>query len=215
MKEQLRLRSVYFLKILFILINFIIPAVLILLGVSKYGPFMQIPLLKSVTFILLFFLVLPVAITYLIVSLNRIFPENTRDSFLLFFPYILNILIYSVKFGFSQGFLYLWVINSLPLFLGYILTLLIGFYVLFRSKFRARYKNKLSEIIPLTIFSLILIVVFVFSWYYMFITGTNIIYNIYIEVEALTGIIYFIFSILLVFIFHFPLLKILYKEGKL
>jgi len=215
MKNSDRLKILYAMKVLFILISFIIPAVMILWVSSSYSPFREIHVLSNVPFILLFFLIIPVTVSYLIVSLNRIFPVTVRGAFLFFLPYMLNLFIYSLKFGFSEGFFHIWVIHSLPLFLGYILSLTVGFFILFRRRARAHLNKGILGGLPLIFFSAVLILVFLFCWYCMFRSGINLIHNVYSPGRDLTAAVYFGFSIILVFLFHFPLLGILYKEGKL
>jgi len=204
-----------FLKVLFILLNFIFPAIIILWGSSEYGPLSSIPLLKNIIFGLLFFLVFPVSIAYLIVSMNRVFPKKIRSALLFFLPHILNILIYLVRFGFSEGFLSLWMVQSLPLFLGYILALIIGFLLLFIGKMKESGTGNMDEIPGKVFLALFLILTFPACWLYMYITGIRFLTDWNTTVQVSTAVGLFLVSIFMVFLFHFKLLAVLYKEGKL
>ena len=203
------------LKILFIILNFLIPAILILWGSSEFGPFSGIPVVKGMVFFLLFFLVLPVSVTYLIVSLNRVFPDKTGPALALFLPYIVNIVIYWIQSGFSAEFLTVWMIQSLPLFLGYILALILGFILLLKNRSGIIFQGGFSENVPGFLFALFLITVFFLSWLAMFFNGIRLLVNGNAGMTVYSAVLMFTLSMLLVFLFHFRLLKLLYKEGKL
>ena len=195
--------------------NFIIPAILILWGGVQFGPVTDNPVVAKILILTMFFLVFPVSITYLIVSLNKIFPGNLRGSIIFFVPYLVNLIIYLLKFGVSIGFLRVWIIQSLPLFLGYILALITGFLFIVIKGTGNLLQSSLYEIIAAVALILLLTGSFVTSWIYMFLTGKNFLLGWAEGVPEYMAFVYFIFSIAMVFTFHYPLLKKLYKEGSL
>jgi hypothetical protein len=201
--------------VLFICLNLIAPALVIIWGVGKFGPFSQIKWIRGVTNLGLLFFIFPVSITYLIISFNRIFPRRNIKALFYFFPYAANFALYSIKFGFSEGFFSIWTLHSLPLFLGYMFCLITGFLALIGSGTGNLFKNKIWETFLGILLILFFAGTFIFAWISIFLTGLNLLNNNYPLSSSGTAILLFLVSIFLVIGFHFPLLRKLYREGLL
>ena len=205
----------YLVLVLFVCLNLIAPALVIIWGVSKFGPFSHIKWIRGFTNIGLLFFIFPVGITYLIISFNRIFPRRNIRALLYFFPYVANFVLYSFKFGFSEGFFSIWTLHSLPLYLGYMFCLIAGFIGLVGSRTRNLVKNSIGEIVLGILLIFFLAGTFIFAWVSIFLTVLNLLKNNYPLFSSGTAILLFLISIFLVIGFHFPLLRKLYREGLL
>jgi hypothetical protein len=215
MSDQKRTTANYGLMVIFVCLNLIAPALVIVWVVARFGPFSHIRWIQGSTNIGLIFFIFPISITYLIVSLKRVFPGNILNAMVFFIPYLVNFTLYAIKFGFSKGFFSIWALHSLPLFLGYMFCLIAGFIWLIGTGTGNLFKNSIREIlfaIPLILF---FTGTFCFAWISMFLAGLNLLENQYPWSSPVTAILFFLISILLVIGFHFPLLRKLYKEGLL
>ena len=205
----------YTLLICFICLNLIAPALVIVWAVGRFGPFRHILWLRGSTNLGLLFFIFPVSITYLILSVKQVFPGKNLKALAYFTPYLVNFGLYSLKFGFSEGFFSLWSLHSLPLFLGYMFCLIAGFGWLMGRGIGDLLKNSIGEIILAVLLILFLAGTFIFAWISIFLTGLNLQKNIYHQTSSVLGIFLFLISISLVIGFHFPLLRKLYHEGLL
>jgi len=215
MGENKRPSANYLLLFFFVCLNLIIPALVIIWGVGRFGPFRQVRWLQGLTNIGLLLFIFPVCISYLVISLNRVFPRKTKNALFYFFPYFTNFALYSIKFGFSEGFFSIWALHSLPLFLGYMFCLIAGFIGLVGSVAGNLFKNSLKEILLGIVLILFLAGTFIFAWISIFLTGLNLLEKNYPLSSTGTAILFFLVSIFLVISFHFPLLRKLYREGLL
>ena len=205
----------YFLLVTFICLNLIAPALVIVWGVGRFSPFSRVLWLRGATNIGLLFFIFPVSLTYLILSLRRVFPGKNGRALLYFMPYLGNFGLYAMKFGLSEGFFSIWALHSLPLFLGYMFCLIAGFIWLIGRGLRDLMKNTIREIVLAALLILFLAGTFTFAWISIFLTGLNLQRHLFPRTSPGGAILFFLASISLVIGFHFPLLRTLYREGRL
>ena len=215
MSDTKRTSSNFFFLVVFVILNMILPAFFILWGSGRFDPFPRWPFLGGAVRLLLFFFVYPVGITYFVISLKRFFPRETKKALWLFVPYFANLVVYALRLGFSAGFFSLWLFQTLPLFLGYMTCLLGGFVILIVMGWRDLMQAKIGEIflafILITAFSLAFLgpLVFVFSM------GWVMVQKMDLALSAASTILMYLLSITMVILFHFPIIRRLYREGEL
>ena len=90
--------------------------------------------MMGATRILLFFLVGPVYLVYIFIALKKCFPHENMRALLYVVPVGVTLGFHLLSYGDAVGWLKIWILSSIPLFVGYWICLLCGFAVLVRVK---------------------------------------------------------------------------------
>jgi len=159
----------------------------------------------------LFFVVLPVHIIYLAIAINAWFPRRTPRALLAFVPFVVTVVTYVTAYGFDRGYFAVWLLNALPLFVGFQLCLVGGTTMLFLEKLDEA-DDKGAKI-----------AVFAFLFFLFFLPVAVVTYcggRLHVVWapdgrEALKSCLIFACSILLVVGFHRRVLAKLYEQGEL
>ena len=156
--------------------------------------------------IVMFFVTLPIYLIYTFLIIKRHFPKKIGKVLLLFLPYVFSLTIY-----------YLWsdldlldflILNSLPFFLGINLLYFGGLMVLIVIN---TIGGSAGDIIKRLIGTIIIISLIFFPVVHTLLVGIK--FNL--ESGGWTLLLGFIFIIVTTAISHFPVLKDLYREGRL
>jgi hypothetical protein len=110
-----------FVQICYLVAGIVIPSLLILWATTL----VPIPGAGAAR-VLLFFLVLPVFFVYIGIVVLRFFPHSTLGALGFFLPLVINLVLYSLSFRSARAFAIDYMLSSLPIFLGFMLLLLVG-----------------------------------------------------------------------------------------
>jgi hypothetical protein len=156
--------------------------------------------------IVMFFVTLPIYLIYTFLIIKRHFPKRITKALLLFLPYLFSIIIY--YFWSDLNILDFLILNSLPFFLGINFLYFGGLMVLIVIN---TIRESPREIIKRLIGTIIIISLIFFPIVHTLLVGIR--FNL--EIGGWMLLLGFIFIIFTTAISHFPVLKELYKEGRL
>jgi len=192
--------------ILYVLFALIVPAVVIFANLIVRDAYVWSHNWNTAVKFIMLFLTLPVYLIYTFLILRRHFPKKIIRVLLLFFPYLLSIPIYF--FWVDMRLLDFLVLNSLPFFLGINLLYFGGLLVLIIRNTRG---EPFREIIKKVTGAIIIIGLIFLPVLHLFLIGIK--FNL--EKGGLVFLLGFFAVIISTAVSHFPVLKELYKEGKL
>jgi hypothetical protein len=156
--------------------------------------------------IVMFFVTLPIYLIYTFLIIKRHFPKRITRALLLFLPYVFSVIIY--YFWSDLKILDFLILNSLPFFLGINSLYFGGLMVLIVKN---TIGESFKEIIKRLIGTIIIISLIFFPVVHTLLVGIK--FNL--EIGGWMLLLGFIFIIITTAISHFPVLKELYKEGRL
>ena len=196
---------------LYITLYVLVPSALILWGTSIAEEVAGAPKWAMGTArLLLFFLVLPVHIIYLAIAINEWLPKENKGVLPYFIPFVLNALLHFLRYSDMRSFLELWMLNALPLFIGFQLCLIGGTTILFCEKIREDF-----EWAKVVVFG-ILFLLFAAP------AGSIAYYGLQFhlawsrgDVETIKSCLIYLVSTIIVVVVHRKLLAKLYEKGEL
>jgi len=192
--------------ILYILLALVGPAVVIFANLYVRDAYVWSYSWNGAVRIIMFFVTLPVYLVYTFLILKRHFPKKITKILLLFFPYFLSFVFYF--FWSDMGLLDFLILYCLPFFLGINLLYFVGLLVLIFQNTRG---EAFREIINKVIGTIIIMGLIFLPVLHSFTFGIK--FNL--EKGGVVFLIGFFAVIIMTAIAHFPVLKELYREGKL
>jgi hypothetical protein len=156
--------------------------------------------------IVMFFVTLPIYLIYTFLIIKRHFPKRITRALLLFLPYVFSVIIF--YFWSDLKILDFLILNSLPFFLGINSLYFGGLMVLIVKN---TVGESFKEIIKRLIGTIIIISLIFFPVVHTLLVAIK--FNL--EIGGWMLLLGFIFIVITTIISHFPVLKELYKEGRL
>jgi hypothetical protein len=205
-KKSTMKKTIFWLFIFYVLLALVIPPVVVFVNLINRDAYAWSHNWNIAVRYIMLFVTLPVYLVYTFLILKRHFPKKITKVLSLFFPYLLSFAIYF--FWADIELLDFLVLNSLPFFLGINLLYLGGLLVLIVQNTRG---DSFKEIIKKIVGTIIIIVLIFLPVIHSFIIGIK--FNL--EKGGLWFLLGFFAVIISVAISNFPVLKELYKEGKL
>ena len=211
MEEETRSSTNFAIMAIYILLYVVIPCALILWGTSIAEEVAGAPRWAMGTSrLLLFFLVMPVHIIYLAIAINEWLPKKSTKALPYFIPFLLNSLLHFLRYGKVRAFLELWMLNSLPLFVGFQLCLIGGTALLFKEKIQEDFEWAKVAVFAI-LFSLFILPATAVGYYGL---QFHLAWSRG-DVETIKSVLIYIISTVIVITFHRRLLSKLYEKGEL
>ena len=192
--------------ILYVLLTLVVPAVVVFINLIIRDAYVWSHNWNIAVKYIMLFVTLPIYLIYTFLILKRHFPKKIIKALSLFLPYLLSFAIY--YFWEDIELLDFLVLNSLPFFLGISILYFGGLLVLIVRNTRG---EPFREIIKKVIGTIIIIGLIFLPVIHSFLIGIK--FNL--ETGGLWFLVGFFAVIISVAISNFPVLKELYKEGKL
>ena len=200
-----------FVLALYVLVYVVIPCGLILWGTTIAEKVAGAPQWAMGTArLLLFFLVMPVHMIYLAIAINEWLPKENSKALVYFIPFVLKALMHLLRYGNVRAFLELWMLNSLPLFIGFQICLIGGTLLLAKEKLADDFQW--DKVIVMTIlFSLFALPAAAIAFYglqFHLSWSTS-------QVETIKSVLLYLISTIVIVVIHRRLLSKLYAKGEL
>ena len=211
MEVDKRSSANFFLLALYVLLYVVIPCGLILWGTTIAEKVAGAPQwAMGTTRLLLFFLVMPVHMIYLAIAINEWLPTKSIKALPYFIPFVLNALMHFLRYGNARAFLELWMLNSLPLFIGFQLCLIGGTMLLAKEKLSEDFQW--DKVIFITIlFSLFALPAGAIAYYGL---QFHLAWSSS-QVETIKSVLLYLISTIVIIVIHRRLLSKLYAKGEL
>jgi hypothetical protein len=204
--EQAKGKAYYWIFSFYIILALIIPTGAVVANLIIRDAYVWSHNWNGAVRIVMFFVTLPIYLIYTFLIIKRHFPKKTARALLLFLPYVFSIIIY--YFWSDLSILDFLILNSLPFFLGINFLYLGGLIALIVKNIIGEH---CKEIIKKLIGTIVIISLMFFPVVHALLVGIKI----NLEIGGWILLLGFIFIIFTTTISHFPVLKELYKEGRL